>query len=153
MLNGRIPSLVGFIALLVASPLVAAPADVVASRIAGLRELGAAYKNVNDQLKSGTPQMFLVQLSARQIREKSRDQYGWFPAGSGPQPGIKTRAKPDIWAQPAQFKAAQDAFAAQANAFYQAAASGDAARIGTQARQLGQSCAACHRQFRVDERE
>lgn len=139
------------VALALAAPLLAAPTDAVATRVAGLRELGAAFKNVNDQIKSGTPQAMILQISARQIVSAARAQYGWFPAGSGPQPGVKTAAKPEIWAQPVQFKAAQDAFAAQAAVFAKAVATNDLDAIRAQAKLLGQTCGACHRGFRVEE--
>ena len=141
----------GGLAMLVAAPLFAAAQDSVNTRVAGLRQLGAAFKNVNDELKSGTPQPTVLQISARQIRDAARAQYGWFPAGSGPQPGVKTRAKPEIWTQPAQFKAAQDALATQADAFSKVVATGDTAAIAAQAKQLGGACAACHHQFRAEE--
>ena len=133
-----------------AAPLLAAPQDVVKSRVASLRELGAAFKNVNDELKGGSPQIYIIQLSARQINSAARQQYGWFPAGSGPQPGVKTNAKREIWAQAAQFKAGQDAFAAQAAAFAKVAASGDMNAIRVQTKKLGATCTACHRAYRVD---
>ena len=139
------------LATLVAAPLFAAAQDVVNTRVDGLKHMGAAFKNVNDQLKSGTPQLSVLQLSARQISDAAKAQYGWFPAGSGPQPGVKTRAKPEIWTQPAQFKAAQDGLANQAAAFSKVVATGDTAAIAAQAKQLGGACGACHRQFRADE--
>lgn len=131
----------------------AAPVDIVATRVAALRELGAAFKNVSDELKSGTPQLFIIQLSARQIRDASKAQYSWFPAGSGPQPGVKTAAKPEIWAQSAKFSAAQDAFAAEADAFRHVAMSGDMAAIAAEAKTLGRTCAACHHVFRAADKE
>ena len=133
-----------------AAPLLAAPQDVVKSRVASLRELGAAFKNVNDELKGGSPQIYIIQLSARQINSAARQQYGWFPAGSGPQPGVKTNAKREIWAQSAQFKAGQDAFAAQAAAFAKVAGTGDMNAIRVQAKKLGATCTTCHRAYRVD---
>ena len=138
------------LAAAVAAPLLAAPQDVVKSRVASLRELGAAFKNVNDELKGGSPQIYIIQLSARQINSAARQQYGWFPAGTGPQPGVKTNAKREIWAQPAQFKAGQDAFAVQAAAFAKVAATGDMNAIRAQAKQLGATCTTCHRAYRVD---
>lgn len=132
----------------IAAPLLAAPADQVRTRIEGLRELGAAFKAVNDGLRSPTPQTIMIQMSARQIRNAATAQYGWFPPGSGPQPGVKTAAKPEIWTQPARFRQLQDAFAAQATAFQRAAASNDVNAIRAAARSLGQSCKACHDQFR-----
>ncbi|MET0363931.1 MAG: cytochrome c [Sphingobium sp.] len=137
---------------IVGTPLLAADGDPVAARIHGYRDLGSAFKNVQDELRSSTPQPYILQLSARQIRDTARQQYGWFPAGSGPRPGVKTAAKPIIWQQPAQFKAAQDALSTQANAFYQAVASGDISKVRVQAKALGQSCGACHRTYRVEEK-
>lgn len=135
------------LAAAVATPLLANPADTVRARIASYRELGAAFKGVNDGLR-GDPQTVVVQQYARQIRNYAKAQYGWFPAGSGPQPGVKTLALPAIWAKPAPFKAAQDAFANQAAAFQKAASSGDAAAMRAEARKLGGTCKSCHDQFR-----
>jgi cytochrome c556 len=132
----------------IAAPLLAAPADQVRTRVEGLRELGAAFKAVNDGLRSPTPQTIMIQMSARQIRNAATAQYGWFPAGSGPQPGVKTAAKPEIWTQPARFRQLQDAFAAQATVFQRAAGGSDVNAIRAAARSLGQSCKACHDQFR-----
>lgn len=132
----------------IAAPLLAAPADQVRTRIDGLRELGAAFKAVNDGLRSPTPQTMLIQISARQIRSAAQAMYGWFPAGSGPQPGIKTAAKPEIWTDPVGFRREQDAFAAQATAFQNAANSGNIGAIRTAAGNLGRTCKDCHDQFR-----
>lgn len=133
----------------IAAPLLAAPADQVRTRVEGLRELGAAFKAVNDGLRSPQPQTMLIQMSARQIRNASQAMYNWFPAGSGPQPGVKTAAKPEIWTQAAQFRQKQDAFAAQAEAFQRAAGSNDVAAIRAATRSLGETCKSCHDQFRV----
>lgn len=144
------------LALALAAPLLAAPprtqgpsaADVVRSRIAGLRELGAAFKNVSDGMR-GDPQIILIQQSARQIKNAANAMHGWFPAGSGPQPGIRTAAKPEIWTKPADFNAAKANFSRQADAFQAAAASGNANTIRGAFRQLGGTCKGCHDQFRV----
>lgn len=140
------------IATVLSAPVLAAGANPVAARIQGFRDLGSAFKNVQDELRSSSPQPYILQLSARQIRDAAKQQYGWFPAGSGPQPGVKTAAKAAIWQQPAQFKAAQDVMTTQANAFYQAVSGGDMAKIRAAAKTLGQSCAACHRTYRVEEK-
>jgi cytochrome c556 len=135
-----------------ATPLTAAAPDPIAVRIEGLRALGAAFKTVNDEIKSGTPQPIMLQLSARQIKAAAVAQYTWFPAGSGPRPGAKTAAKPEIWAQPVQFKAAQDAFNVQAQAFAKIAGSGDLAKLTAQTKALGQTCGGCHKAFRVEKK-
>jgi cytochrome c556 len=139
------------VAGIAAAPVLAATAgDVIKNRIANLRELGTQFKNVNDELKSGSPNAMIIQISARQMRDVARDQYQWFPKGSGPETGIKTKAKAEIWAKPAEFKAAQDLFAKQANAFFLVAQRGDVAKMRAQARLVGQSCSGCHNKFRVE---
>lgn len=137
---------------LVAAPLLAAPVETVRTRIAGLRELGAAFKNANDALRGGEPQVIMIQQSAREIRNAAQAQYRWFPAGTGPNPAWKTAAKPEIWAQAARFRTAQDNFARQADAFQRAAMGGNADAIRGAARALGAACKGCHEQFRAEEK-
>jgi cytochrome c556 len=129
-------------------PLFAAPADTIRTRIANYRELGAAYKAVNDGLRGSEVQTILIQQSARQIANAAQAQYSLFPAGTGPAPGVKTKARPEIWTQPVRFRAAQDAFALEAQAFRTAANSRNAATIRAAARKLGGACKGCHDQFR-----
>jgi cytochrome c556 len=129
-------------------PILAAPADIIRSRIAGYREVGAAFKAVNDGLR-GEPQIMLIQQSIRQLRNAARLQYGWFPAGTGPQTGVKTAARPEIWAKAPAFKAAQDNFTRQADVLFKVSGGGNANAIRAAARNLGMTCKACHDQFRV----
>jgi cytochrome c556 len=147
----RTITLATVVAGMAAAPVLASAAsDIITSRIAGLRELGAQFKNVNDELKKDDPSPMILQISARQIRDVAKNQYGWFPAGSGPEAGVKTKAKPEIWAKAADFKAAQDNFAKQANAFFVVAQKGDVASMKAQVRQLGAACGGCHRTFRAE---
>lgn len=134
--------------LLCATAAVAAPADIVRTRIAGYRELGAAFKAINDGLRA-EPQTILIQQSARQVRNAASEMPAWFPAGSGPQPGIKTAAKPEIWSQSAKFKTSQNAFVAQAGKFQLATNSGNVAAMRIEARKLGATCKGCHDSFRA----
>lgn len=142
-------SLVVGAALLAASAALAAPADAVHSRVSGLRELGAAYKSLNDELRGEQPQGIIVQQAARQIANSAGQMPGWFPAGSGPEAGVKTAARREIWIQPAKFRAAQDAFIAQAAKLKAAADKGDFAGLRTETRNLGATCKSCHDGFRV----
>lgn len=135
---------------LIAPPVLAAASDIVRTRITSYRELGAAFKSVNDGLR-GAPQTVLLQQAARQIRNAAKQQYTLFPAGSGPQPGVKTAAKAAIWSNPAKFKALQDGFALQADVFHKAVSSGNPAIMRAETRKLGATCKACHDQFREKE--
>ncbi|MEO6717715.1 MAG: cytochrome c [Novosphingobium sp.] len=133
-----------------AAPLLAAAANQAPARVAGYRDLGAAFKAFNDALRSPSPQPAILQASVRKIRSAAAQQYGWFPSGSAPRPGLKTAAKPEIWSQPGRFRQSQDAFSAQAAALEPAVASGNLAVMRTAARSLGAACKGCHDQFRFD---
>jgi cytochrome c556 len=137
-------------AALLSAPLLAAtPADQVKIRVDGLKALGAAFKTVNDTLRSGSAPAGQLQRAADQIESASRAQYRWFPAGSGPSAGVKTAAKPEIWSRAGEFRAAQDNFARQAGVFKRAVASGNQTAVQAEVRRLGGTCKACHDNFRV----
>jgi cytochrome c556 len=153
---GRGVVLAAFVAGLIGAPLLAAaadsPADIIKNRIAGLRELGAAFKNVNDELKTSKPNTYLIQIFSRQIQDGAKNIPLWFPAGTGPETGEKTKARPEIWQHPDQFKAAQEAFATQAASFAQVASSGDVDKIRAQTKDLGKACGSCHHDFRTEDK-
>lgn len=127
------------------------PKDVVGARVNGYRETGAAYKTINDQLKAETPAKIMLRLGAKRIVQTAQEQYKWFPAGSGPDAGVKTKVKAAVWSEPAAFKAAQDKFQQQALLMSQAVDRGDVAEMKKQARALGQTCSGCHDKFRVED--
>lgn len=127
------------------------PKDAVGGRVNGYRETGAAFKTINDQLKSGAPLKVMLRASARTIGATARDQYNWFPAGSGAETGLKTKAKAVIWSDAAGFRAAQERFAHEADLMSKAVDAGDAAAMQKQAKALGQACAACHQKYRQED--
>lgn len=127
-----------------------APKDAVGVRINAYRETGAAFKNINDQLKGDVPAKIMLRSSARTIAGAARDQHKWFPAGSGPDAGVKTKAKPAIWSDAAGFNAAQARFAREADLMVKVVESGDKTQMQKQAKALGQSCSSCHSKFRED---
>src|SRR6201986_1624319 len=65
-------------------------AQVIDSRQRNLRDMGAAYKAIGDQLKRSTPNMSEMAQYARSLKEISAGQKHWFPVGSGPESGEKT---------------------------------------------------------------
>jgi len=132
-----------------AAAIAATPADTIRSRIANYRALGAAFKTTNDTVRAGGFRSPALRQAAARISAAARNQYAWYPAGSGPQSRVRTAAKAEIWTRAHEFRAAQDAFARQATAFERIVASGNEAAIRAGARQLGASCKGCHDSFRV----
>lgn len=132
----------------VGAPLVAAGTDIVKARVTGFKSMAASSKVIRDQVREDAPQIPAIQKAASEIQAVAPKIRTWFPAGSGPKPGVKTDAKAEIWSKAADFKAANDDFVAKANALAAAAKSGDVAAIKAANTQLSASCSRCHRAFR-----
>jgi cytochrome c556 len=123
-------------------------ASVIQARQAHYKQIGKAMKGLSDSLTSPSPQVPAIQAYAAQIDQLAPQLPSWFPAGSGPEAGVKTEAKADIWAKPDEFKADAAAFATEAHHFDQIAAAGDLNAIRAEFPALGKTCKTCHETFR-----
>ena len=74
--------------------------------------------------ESGIADLTALQKAAEAVQHATVNQRQWFPKGSGPEAG-KTRALPEIWARPEDFKAAQKVFSDVAPKLLAAANAGD----------------------------
>lgn len=74
-----------------------------------------------------------------------------FPEGSGPQAGVETEAKAEIWSQKDKFAAAVKAFEDESAKLVEVAKKGDVAAFKAQLGAVGGTCGDCHDTFRVDE--
>ena len=143
------------IALGIAAPvgvLIAAASarDLQKARHDHYHELGDAFKTVRDETRAGSPDMAKIKAAAQVINEASIDQGRWFPAGTGPEAG-KTRALPEIWKRPEDFKAAQKVFSDAAPKLLAAANASDVNAVKSTYGDLGKSCKNCHDTFRAPE--
>jgi cytochrome c556 len=95
-----------------------------------------------------------IQLKAKEITEGLDAAAKLFPPGST---GEKSRAHPDIWAKPDEFKNSLTNARKAAEAVTKAAAAKDEADVMTKVKDLGNSkdgaCGACHKVFRSDFRK
>jgi len=130
----------------------AAPAitNAIKARQASYKEIGGAFKSINDELKSGAPDMNSVKPLARDIAARAALLPKYFPKGSGPEAGLKTRAKPEIWKDNAAFVKLQGDMITAARALDAAAASGNAAGLSAARNTLGGTCKSCHDRFRAE---
>lgn len=126
-------------------------AVAVKDRIDHMKGLGGAAKALGDQLRSGSPDPAVVRVQAAKIVAASQAIPTWFPHGSGPEAGVKTRALPVIWTDSPGFAAAQKAFAAQAVKLDAAASAGDMAATGAETKALFGACKGCHDKYRGPE--
>jgi cytochrome c556 len=127
------------------------PQPVIEGRQAALRDIGAAFKGINDELKKSQPTLALIRQHARLIDDLTKQQKFWFPRGTGPETEIEMQAKPEIWQRPAEFKAAQDALTQQVTKLVAATNGTDVGAIKTQSQALGRTCKACHDKFREED--
>ena len=127
------------------------PAAIAQARHEHFKQIGAAAKGISDQLKSGKPVTADVQAYAKRINDLAPQLPSWFPAGTGPDAGIKTHAKAEVWKKPDEFKADAHAFAVEAHKLNVAAMSGDMAAVGAQMNAVNKACKTCHMTFREKE--
>jgi cytochrome c556 len=124
-------------------------ADVIKARQDKFKDLGKQAKAIVGQLKSGTLDKAAASDEAKKIAEYAHDLPTWFPKDTGPDSGVKTLAKAEIWTKPDDFKAAAEKFQTEADKLVQVAATGDIAAVGAQFQETGKACQGCHKPFRT----
>jgi cytochrome c556 len=127
------------------------PAEMIQSRQQRFREIGTAFKTVNDELKKPTPVKVMLTSSAARIAAAAREQQTLFPKGTGPETGIKMKAKADIWARRGEFDAANARLIAEADRLAALTRAGDFDAMRAQVKVVGAACSGCHRAFREDD--
>lgn len=126
------------------------PKSAILARQEGYKKMAAAMKVLKTQLTSDAPDKAAVAAAAATIRDTARGQGALFPPGSGAEAGIKTEALPAIWADKAKFDSAMATMVEEAGKLVTTVNGGDKDAMIAQAKALGGSCAACHKQFRQD---
>lgn len=127
-----------------------AAAKAVTERQAGFKRVGGAFKTINDQLKAGEPDLAAIRTAAAAINASGSAQYRWFPRGSGPAAGVKTKARAEIWSDGPGFAVAQRAYQVEAAKLQRFAAAGDVEGLKQQAKALGGACGGCHKKYREE---
>jgi cytochrome c556 len=115
-------------------------------------KMGGAFKKLNDELKKDSPDVAVLQASAKTMAGMANTLPTWFPAGSGQQARPKSEAKANIWTEKAEFAAKVSAYQVQVSKLNQVALSGDIAAIKAQVRPTGGSCKGCHDKFREEKK-
>ncbi|MDB5423125.1 MAG: cytochrome [Phenylobacterium sp.] len=114
---------------------------------------GTAFKAILDEFKKDPPDPAVLAANANKLKASSMALPSWFPKGSGPESGVKTDAKAEVWSDAAGFAAAANRFQVEASKFQLLAAAGDVPGMKGEARALGGSCKGCHDSYRVPEKK
>ena len=123
---------------------------VMHDRHEGMEDIGDAMKVASGALRKDSPDLAKVRSAAATFARYAPQVKGWYPPGTGPDVG-KTRAKPEIWKKPQDFRAKALAFEKAVKAFSAAAKANDLAAIRAAHAQLGKNCKACHDPYRAPE--
>ena len=110
-----------------------------------MEAVGAHMQAIVKILRQEVPHSEHLSLHANAIADMARIAPDLFPEGSQGR-----EALPAIWEQPKDFAERLDEFHSAAEAFKNAAASGDPAMIGSAIGALGQSCKDCHDSYREE---
>ena len=124
-------------------------AQTIQARQANYKQMAAAQKGISEQLRSGSPDIAQIRTRAAFLADRSVHVLRWFPRGTGPEAGVRTRAKGEIWSDHAGFQRAGANFVVAARALNRAASSGDIAQVRAAFPGVGRSCGACHDGYRV----
>lgn len=122
--------------------------QTVEARALHMKDLGGSYKAVRDQAKQEPPNLALLQLATQEVQAASQDLPSWFPAGTGPETGLKMRALAEIWTDEVGFAAAATAFRTEAARLNELARAGDVAGVREQAGAVRKTCGGCHDAYR-----
>lgn len=115
------------------------------------KQIGKSMKAIGDELKASEPSLQEIRMNAAQIAEFAPQVLSWFPAGSGAEAGLETRAKQEIWADPQGFARAAQRFILMSEQFHDVTQTGDLTAIRAAQERLGASCKSCHDDFRAPE--
>ena len=115
------------------------------------KDIGKSMKGLGEELKSSSPNAAELKKFAAAIDASAPRIPALFPAGTGPEAGVKTGAKAEIWQKPDEFKKDAADMAAAAHALNMAAQTDDAGAVKDAIGKLGETCKACHQTSREKE--
>jgi cytochrome c556 len=128
---------------------IAADNPAVTTRQANYKELQRTMGGINAELQKEAPDMALVKAGAAKVRELASHIPSWFPAGSGPETGMKTAAKPEVWSDGKGFAAAAKHLQDETVKLQTIADAGDLEAVKAQTKATSAACKACHDVYRV----
>jgi cytochrome c556 len=121
----------------------------VLARQAHYKELNGAFRAINEQLRAEAPDKAAIASNAGKMKALAADLPSWFPKGSGPEAGVKTAAKAEIWTDAEGFAAAATGLQAETAKLADVAMGADLEALKAQARATGGACKACHDKYRA----
>ena len=127
----------------------ASAADVIKGRQGAMMLSGVAMASIKGAIDAGQP-LASQRFATRSLSRWAHAVPGMFPAGSGPEAGVRTNARAEIWTDRAGFEARAADYAAAADRLAELAAGEDAAAFGAQWTAVRATCQACHDSYKAE---
>ncbi len=124
---------------------------IMKQRHDNFEDIGGSFKTIRDEFKNKEPDMTKIDEAAKVIAKRATELKTWFPEGTGPETGIETLAKAEIWQDKATFEEAADKLIAASKTFAELTATMDGKQVMGGMRGLGGSCKNCHDQFKEED--
>jgi len=121
----------------------------VLARQAHMKELGKAFGGVGAELRKEAPDKAALAAGAATVKAVAQQLPTWFPKGSGPEAGVKTAAKAEVWSDADGFDAAAARLQAETAKLADVASGGDLEAVKSQFRAAGAACNGCHEKYRA----
>lgn len=137
-------ALFGLLAVGVSSQALA-QADVNEKRQNAMKDISAANKAIKAAVEEKN--YAVVEAKAKDVNGTADRISSLFPKGST---SGKTKAKPEIWEKSEDFGKAAKNLSKAAGELASAAKAGNEAEVGVKFKALGDTCGACHKQFRAE---
>ncbi len=144
-------AIVGIVTVAAAQTPARTPAELIRNRQASYKQIQAAFRVLFQQNQAGEPSIQEIRPHAATIARLAPQVNGWFPAGTGPETGVPTRAKAELWANRQDFMGRAAAFVVGARGPDAAAQGGDVGAFRAPFPALRQACADCHERYRGPE--
>ncbi len=151
MAAGTVVIAVGLVAGVVRTEAAVDAKTVIETRQKAMKGLGKNMEAINAFVEKGEGDAAMVAERAKEIAVTSKKIPELFPEGTSlaDNHGIKTAAKPDIWADRAGFEEAAENMGEEAEELVETAESGDTQEIAAAFVELGkEGCGGCHSKFR-----
>jgi len=126
------------------------PEDAIRYRQSAFVVMGNHMGRINAQLKSGSPNVEVIQKSAAITEVMSKLPYEAFIPGSETGGNPPTRAKPEVFKDTDKIKSLAEKMQGEMAKLNVAAKSGDINAIRAQFGEVGKACKACHDDYRQE---
>lgn len=124
--------------------------SIVKARQANFKKIGASMKALGEEVKGGTADSDRAKAAIATIVELTADIPEWFPEGSGPVSGVKTKALPVIWEKWSDFEAIAKQINVDASLVKTRIDAGSVDNINGPLRRVASSCKTCHETFKAE---